>query len=176
MRSLIKNKKAVVWVSTVLYTLIGLSIIAMLLAVLNPKIKEMKDSFVVKQTIVALGDFDDIIPDIKKATGNRRLYELYLSQGNFVFDCVNNKVEWTLEDSDYAASEIGVPYQTSNIIITTQKVGDKKYSVNLKIDYSPTDLTCGVNEDENEILLQPASASYRIYAENKGSSINIALG
>ena len=32
MRTLIKNKKADVWVSTVIYTLIGLSIIAILLA------------------------------------------------------------------------------------------------------------------------------------------------
>ena len=63
MRSLIKRKKGVVWVSTIIYTLIGLSVIALLLAVINPKIKEMKDSFVVKQSMVALGDFDDIVPN-----------------------------------------------------------------------------------------------------------------
>lgn len=176
MRTLIRNKKADVWVSTVIYTLIGLSIIAVLLAVVNPKIKEMKDSFVVKQTIVALGDFDDIIPDIKKATGNKRLYELYLSRGNFRIDCENDAVEWTLDDSDYAASQIDTPYQTGNIVVITTKIADKKYSVNLKIDYSEMDFTCNTDGLGKEILLQPASTPYKIYIENKGATVNINLG
>jgi len=177
-----KDKKAVVWISTIVYTLIGLSIIALLLSVVNPRIKELKDSFVIKQTIIALGDFDDIVLDILKAAGNRRYYELHLSRGNFKFDCSNDIIEWTLEESLSKASEPGIIYNYGNTqVLTTEN--NKEYVINLKTNYSRLDLTCNDDESEAEIVLNPASTPYKIYVENKGEDvvsqkimINVVLG
>lgn len=169
------NKRADVWVSTVIYTLIGLAIMGVLLSVVNPKIQEMKDSFTVKQTIVALGDFDDVIQDIvQKGAANKRLYELHLSEGNFMVDCENNALEWNLPDSKYMASEPSKPgepekpYESGNIIITTVEQNDV-YSVTLKIDYSYLDFTFGEEQSNEKKTLQPASTPYSLYLENKGS-------
>jgi len=160
-----RNKKAVIWVSTVIYTLIGLSVIALLLAVVRPKIAEMKDSFVIRQTISALNELDDAITEIRLATGNTRRYDLYLSRGELRIYGWNDTVEWYLSDSHYMFSEPGVPYQTGNIIVATEK-SDDRFSVTLTLDYSYLDIT--FSGENGEKLLSPAKTPYVLFLENKG--------
>ena len=163
------DKRAVVWISTVIYTLIGLSIIAILLVVVNPRIKELKDSFVIKQTIVAMDDLDNTILDILKAAGNKRYYEFHLSRGNFRFDCSNDIIEWNLDESLSKASEPGVIFNHGDIqVLTTES--NNNYLINLKTNYSRLDLTCSEDQLNNEIVINPASTPYKIYVENKGEN------
>ena len=54
-----RNKKGQVWIETVLYTLIGISLIGLVLAFVTPKINEAKDRAVVEQTINSLSTFDE---------------------------------------------------------------------------------------------------------------------
>ena len=49
-------KKGQVWIETVVYTLIGLSIIAIILTMAMPQIDKMKDKSVVEQTATALNE------------------------------------------------------------------------------------------------------------------------
>ena len=51
-------KKGQVWIETVVYTLIGLSIIAIILTMAMPQIDKMKDKSVVEQTATALNELD----------------------------------------------------------------------------------------------------------------------
>ena len=45
-----REKRAQVWVETVIYTLIGLVIMGLLIGVTTPKIKEMNDKIILGQT------------------------------------------------------------------------------------------------------------------------------
>lgn len=166
-----KDKQAVIWISTIVYTLIGLSLIALLLAVVNPRVKELKDSFVIKQTIIAMGDFDDVVLDILKAAGNKRYYELYLSRGDFKFDCNQDVIEWTLDKSKAKASEPGVIYLHGGIQVLT-KEDNSDYTISLKTNYSRINMTCGEDESDAEIVLNPASVPYKLFVENKGKDTN----
>ena len=48
---IVNTKKSQVWVETVIYTLIGLSIIGILLAVLKPTVESTKDRLMIEQII-----------------------------------------------------------------------------------------------------------------------------
>jgi len=161
------NKLAVIWVSTVLYTLIALSIIGMLLAVVRPKLAEIKDRFITEQTVNAMNDFDKLVFDIRKATGNRRSYELKLGRGEMTISGAENYLEWILKDSKYQASELGATIEAGRLNMTTTKVGDN-FVVNLKLKY--TDINLTVNNADEDKVLQPSATPYKIQIENKGAS------
>jgi len=164
-----RNKKAVIWVSTVIYTLIGLSVIALLLAVVRPKIAEMKDSFIISQTISALNELDDAITEIRQAPGNTRRYDLYLSRGELRIYPNESVIEWHLSDSYFRYSELDMPYQAGDIRAITRK-SDDRFAVTLTLDYSYLDITFdGLREEK---LLQPAKTPYILFLENKGLRID----
>ena len=45
------SRKGQIWIETVIYTLIGLALIGLVLAILTPKIKEFGDRQIIEQTI-----------------------------------------------------------------------------------------------------------------------------
>ena len=69
-----KNKRGQIWVETVLYTLIGLTLIGIVLAIVTPKINESRDRIVVEQSIESLKIFDEKIKEVSEnAVGNTRV-------------------------------------------------------------------------------------------------------
>ena len=168
-RMRIKSKKGdATWISTVLYTLIGLSIMGLLLAFIRPKIAEMKDSFIIEQTVTSMNDFDGLVSEIRLATGNKRSYNMHLSRGQLVIDGVNDEIRWYLPDSSYQFSEVDVPIQTGNLNIITGKAGDK-FSITIGLNYSLLNLNITYNNQDVEQILQAAKVVYPLWVENKGA-------
>ena len=166
-RMRIKSKKGdSTWISTVLYTLIGLSIMGLLLAFIRPKIAEMKDSFIIEQTVTSMNNFDELVSEIRLATGNKRNYDMHLSRGQLVIDGANDTIRWYLPDSSYQFSEVDVPIQTGNLNIVTGKAGDK-FSITIEINYSSLNIT--YNNQDVEQILQAAKVMYPLSIENKGA-------
>ena len=60
-----KEKKAQVWVETVIYTLIGLTVIGILLGFSKPKIDSMKDKIIIEQTIDLFERINSLILDVQ---------------------------------------------------------------------------------------------------------------
>ena len=101
-----------------IYTLIGLTIIGLLLAVSKPQIDKQKDKALIEQAVNGLGVIDEKIFDVLSGTGNKRRIELKLGKGVFTFDAKNDKIIWEL-DSAYQYSELGVPVSAGKIDGTT---------------------------------------------------------
>ena len=57
------EKRGQIWVETIVYTLIGLAIIAMLVAVAKPKINQMTEKAVITQTMESLNTLNEQIFD-----------------------------------------------------------------------------------------------------------------
>ena len=57
----VKNKLGQIWVETVIYTLIGIAIIGIVLAIAQPKIEAKKDEVIIEQAIESLGNIDEKI-------------------------------------------------------------------------------------------------------------------
>lgn len=160
------QKKAQVWVESVLYTLIGLAVIGLLLAVTRPKIAQIQDQYIIQQTIRALNEVDNKMLEIKQATGNRRVIQFQLSRGELTIDGANDNIQWKLTGSNYMFSEPDSTAWINNIKAYTQKMADK-YDITLTLDYkNKNDLL--LEGQQNSRTLQTAKTPYAITIENGG--------
>ncbi|MFH0831544.1 MAG: hypothetical protein V1886_01610 [archaeon] len=167
------QKKAQVWIESVLYTLIGLAIIGLLLAVMRPKISQTQDQFVIQQTIRALNEVDNKILEIKQATGNRRIIDFQLSKGVLTVLSADDRIEWKLAGSTYMYSEPGSTAWISNIKVLTEKVADK-YDITLILDYkNKNDIL--VDSQQVSRTMQPAKTPYVLTLENIGQNTQSKL-
>jgi len=162
-----KNKKAIVWISTVLYILIGLSIMGMLLAVVRPKIAEMKDSFVIDQSITAMNKLDETIIKTKQAIGTRLSYILQLSRGELEINPQEDVIELRIPDSAYKYSEPNVKINIGSIELLTKKAGGV-WQVSLKLNYTGTDIIFS-GRDEKKIFTA-TKLPYKFFIENLGNN------
>ena len=173
------NKKAIVWVSTVLYILIGMAIIGVLLAVIKPKVAEMKDSLSIDQTVESLNKFDEIMSRTRQATGTRLSYELSLSRGDLQLNAQGENITWIIRDSAYRYSQEGVPIKLGNIEILTEKKG-QFWQVTLTRDYSNSNLDIIFSGADIDKVLTASKIPYKIFLENEGivnnkQQINITI-
>ena len=161
-----KNKKADVWISVVIYTLIGITAIGLLLVALQPKINEARDSITIRQTIEALHNFDSALRSTLIAPGNKRVVELKLGEGEIRIDSENNKIYWSAQ-GDKKYSEPGFDIREGNINILTDE--GNQWKVPLTLNYEGiADITFGGQQQLK--ILQKAGKSQSISIENLGAT------
>ena len=130
---LIKNRRAQIWVETVIYTLIAFSLMGLVLAFVIPKIEETRDKGIVEQSIGVLQDIDSLIRNLG-GPGNQRVLELGINKGSMTIDAVNDKIFFELE-SRYQYSQPGENISVGKIIAHTEEIG-KINIVTLTLDYA----------------------------------------
>jgi len=161
------DKSGQVWVETVIYTLIGLAIIGLVLAVAKPKIEEKKDSIIIEQAMESLGNINDkITAVINSGEGNRRSLELKITKGKLIINMDEDTVSWILESS-FEYSEEDTTIRVGSINVTTTR-GDP-WEVELKsgygIDLSYNGETTGSKEVDS------APTPYNLVIENNGTTL-----
>ena len=154
-----------VWVETVIYTLIGLALIGLVLAILTPKIKEFKDRSVIEQTIESLNVFDSKIVEVLDASGNKRKVNFRLDKGTIIVEPLNDKIKYVLEESNVRYSEPSVPISIGRIEILTEKMNEK-YKINLSLSYVYNITYDGSDIEEGKF--NPVSIPYKFFIENRG--------
>ena len=159
------NKKAQIWVETVIYTLIGLALIGLVLAIATPRINEFRDKAIIEQTIDALNIFDSKINEILSAPGNIRIIEFNMRRGDLYFNTTENKILYVMEDSRVIFSEPDVEISLGRINVTTTE-GTKRHTVSLLLDYSYNLTFNGI--DGETVKFSGVSVPYRFSVENKG--------
>ncbi len=133
------KKRGQVWVETVVYLLIGISIIGVLLALIQPKINAAKDKIVIEQSRQVLNELDEQINTLSfLPAGNSREFQVKISKGKLVIDGNADKVEYLIEQSKYPFSEEGQEVAISGFKVLTEKIGSnyrvsfsKKYAINI---------------------------------------------
>ena len=165
-KKIVKSKRSQVWIETVIYTLIGLSIIGILLAVALPKINEIKDRTVLDQSVDMLNIIDSKINEAKYVAGNSRVIDLNIKKGKLIVDGVNDYIEFILEDSKSVYSEPGEVISIGNIKTLTEKNG-KISNVKLKLDYKDSLNITYEGKDELKTF-QSAPTPYNVVISNMG--------
>ena len=61
-----RDKKAQVWVETVIYTLIAFIMIGTVVTFAKPKIEEIQDKVILEQSLKLINDINTVILDIKR--------------------------------------------------------------------------------------------------------------
>jgi hypothetical protein len=163
------NKKAQVWVETAIYTLIGLTIIAILLSAATPQITKLRDRGVVTQTSDALNILDNKIDEIKQSAGNIRVIDFKIAKGRLEIDSKEDTIVYILEDTNLKLSEPGETIQEGDMLIQTLEYGSR-FSIRLIMNYSEVlDLTHDL-EGEQKRILQAGTTPYKIQIENIGDN------
>jgi len=159
------NKKAQVWLETVLYTLIGLVLVGMVLAFVMPKINEVKDRTLVEQAITTLSLLDEKINEVlQKGAGNTREADFMMKRGEIYFNMSNDEIVFVLTGLTKPYSEPGIEIEQGRIkILSTQK--GKTSETYLKLKYN-ANLTY-LNKDDLK-KLTAAPTPYKIFVENRG--------
>lgn len=172
------NKNAQVWIETVLYTIIGLALIATVLTFITPKINETRDKIVIEQSIQSLQVLDDKIQEvISDGTGSKRVIkEFNLKRGELLIDPVGNRIILSINDLDYLYSESGSQIDFGRIKITSGEGQRDKY-INLELNYKSNTLKY---EDVNEQKkISAASTPYTLSLESKNDDnvnyVNIVI-
>jgi type II secretory pathway pseudopilin PulG len=164
--------KAVVWISTILYTAVSLAIIGLLLAVIQPKIAQVRDSIIIDQTESSLEGIDTTIQNTQGAAGTKMWSDFKLGQGQLAISGAQNAITWT-HDINYQYSELNKTIHSGSIYVLTQQISGK-YRVSLFLNYTNLNLTFnGMDQDR---ILQAAPSPYKLWFENKGSYIDVTLG
>ena len=162
------NKKNQIWVETVIYTLIGLSIIGVLLSIVKPAIEEKKDQIILDQSISILNTIDNNIEDIRYyGPGNSRPLELMIKKGEI--NIGDNQIKFSMLSS-YKYSEVGQTITLGKINVTTIQKG-KQYNVNFVLDYNNV-LNITWNKEKQDKTLTQAPTSYKVTITNWGSDSN----
>ncbi len=160
------SRKGQVWIETVIYTLIGLALIGLVLAILSPKIKEFRDRSVVEQSIDSLNMIDSKINELLDAPGNKRKIELSIEKGKLAVNASRDTIYFIIDESNVRYSEPGISLQVGRINLTTLPMTEK-YLINLELNYKYNLTFDGVDSAEL-IEFTPASLPYKFFVENKG--------
>lgn len=167
-----KNKKAQVWVETVIYTLIALVVIGLFISFAKPKIEEIQDKSIIEQSVSMLEAIDSIMLDIVQGgAGNQRVIDLGIKKGTLTIDGVNDQLSFVLEGK-YTYTEPGdagaegSPVNVGNVIATTSKRGSLS-KVTLISNYSDK-YDIKYNGGDQIKALFKAPVAYKITIYNQG--------
>ncbi|RMD45285.1 hypothetical protein D6829_02715 [Candidatus Pacearchaeota archaeon] len=158
-------KRGQVWVETVIYTLIGLAIIGIVLALVKPKIDEKKDIAAIEQAIDSLNILDSKIFEIQTIPGNKRVVTLKIGKGDLLIDAENDAITWELE-SNTQYSEVGSIIKIGDLNVLT-KIDGNLWKVYIQANYSSINLTYN-GVDKTTQVLSAAKNPYKITLENVG--------
>lgn len=164
------NNKSQVWIETVIYTLIALSIIGIVLGIIKPALDEQKDKVSIRQSIDVLNEIDNRINDVKYVAGNSRSIDIKITRGKLIIDGENEQVKMIIEDSKYAPSEPGILISEGNIIENTTEGRGKLYTISLTLNYKEK-LDISYDGKSEAKTIQIAPTPYRISIVNKGGEI-----
>jgi len=129
--------KGQVWAETVIYTLIGLTLIGIVLAIVMPKINESRDRIVVEQSIESLNLFDEKINEVlNRGSGNvRRISSFSMRRGEFFVNSSADELTLLIDELSAPYSEPGVEIEIGRVKIFTEE-GRRESVVRLTLDYS----------------------------------------
>lgn len=161
------KKRGQVWIETVLYTLIGITIMGGLLWAITPKINVMIDQTVVDQAKANLMDFDEALSRTLYSSGMQLQFNLPLKKGEFVVDGQANEIYFVLRDTAKKFSEVNqiIP---GDVSILTKNVSNKKYDIYLILNYSSSGLNITYGDKDTPKVLTSSPTPYKLLILNKG--------
>jgi type II secretory pathway pseudopilin PulG len=163
------KKRGQIGIEVVVYTLIGLAIIAIVLATVTPKIKEYSERAVINQTEDSLTGLDETISAVQLASGNQREVGLRIRKGEVIINPKEETIKFTLKDSNLKYSQPGLAYSSGDIIILTENVIGG-YDITLLLNYTGSiNITVDGAESDN-IQFTSSPNPYQILIKYLGDS------
>ena len=163
-------KKGQVWVETVIYTLIGIGLMALVLSFLLPKINQSQDKAVVEQSIETLNSIEQKMQEsMGGAAGSARIIPfLRLKKGSLIIDGQDDTLKFIIEGlkTEYSQPDVEIPY--GRMTIKTEKIS-KNYKVTMEIKPGYDILYRGQNILQ---IIPPSPTPYKLSISNANGKAN----
>jgi type II secretory pathway pseudopilin PulG len=129
--------KAQVWIETVLYTLIGLALIALVLVFATPKITEYKERNIIEQSMASLQSLGDKIDEVSlSGPGTKLIISAFIiKKGKLIISPKNKTILMRLDKLTILYSENGTEISVGKLNITSLE-DQKTNSILLKLTFS----------------------------------------
>ncbi len=164
------KKRGQVWIETVIYTLIALTMIGAVLAFITPKIKESQDRATIEQSLNLLQNIDGVIASmIQGGPGNKRVVNVGIKKGTMEINGINDTLIFEI-DTDSEFSEVGEKVNIGGIEVLTKRIQNVNH-ITLTKNYTNYDIQFG-GKNEAKTLTQ-GTTPYVITIENKGGTKTI---
>lgn len=125
-----------VWIETVLYTVIGLSIIALVLSFAYPKVRTAQENLLIEQSIATMSNLDKVITTVNdRGPGNVKTYTFTLKRGRLVFEEGTEAIILEIRGLKSEYSEPGAPLSDGRVRVLTKEAG-KGYTVFMTLNYT----------------------------------------
>jgi len=157
------QKKAQVWVETAIYTLIGLTIIAIVLSIATPQIEKAKERSIISQTEDALNILNNEIREVEQTVGSVKIVNFKITKGKLEINSNNNQTIYTLENTKLEFSEEGQAIKIGEILFNTTKSG-RSFDVSLILFHEGLNIT--FNGNKKLKTLHASTTPYNIKIEN----------
>jgi hypothetical protein len=162
-----RGRRGQVWLETVIYTMIAFVMIGLVLTYAKPKIEEMQDSAILKQSTEIMKEIDSTILTMG-ATGNKRILEINIKKGNLRINGTTDAFIFDM-DSRNAYTEPGLDVHDGSVVVHTIKKSGYN-TVTLTLNYS-NNYNITYNGEDKDKLLSKAATSYRISISNDGEEL-----
>ena len=153
-----------IWVETAIYTLIGLTLISIILSVAIPQVQKIKDRSILRQSAESLIDLTNELLKISDVAGNLRIFYFAFDKGRLEINSSGDSISYRLENTNYKFSEPGKKILYGDITYETQTYG-KKYIITLSLNYTNTHNITFKGKDDTYII---HNGIYKIKMENIG--------
>lgn len=161
-------RKGQIWIETVLYTLMGLALIGIVLAIATPKINESKDRILIEQTIESLKILDEKINELlDKGAGNvRNIPEFTIKRGEIYINSTGEEIIVVVDGLSKPYSEVGISIREGAVAFTSYE-GQRSSYVRLVLDYKNlANITYDGTEEDKKF--SAASTPYSFSLRNSG--------
>lgn len=167
-----KPRRGQVWIETMIYTLIGFALIALVLAFAKPKIEQMQDKAVIDQSLNMIESINaEILSVIQNGPGNKRIVTLGIKKGELIINPTENEINFMM-NTKLKYSEIDKEIPIGSVFVTTIKSGSGNQVIlksNYTTDFAGYDLKYA--DAENVKTLSKSSTPYKLSISNEGDSI-----
>ncbi len=167
------QKKAQVWVETAIYTLIGLTIIAIVLSVATPQIEKAKERSIISQTEDALNILNNEIREVEQTGGSVKIVNFKITKGKLEIRPSKDKTNiesnttYSLENTKLEFSEEGQEIKVGELSFNTKKSG-RSFDVSLTLPHEGLYIT--FNEKSKLKTLHASPTPYNIKIKNVGDN------
>ncbi len=162
-----------IWIETVVYTIIGLTLIGVVLTFVTPKINEARDRSIVEQSIASLQILDDKVNEVyTQGIGSRRIISSFsLKRGTLTISDASDQIVLTLDGLSVPYSEPGIAVPYGRVLVLSTP-GGKATTVTLTLDYSSSSSN-PINIIYSGKPLTAGSIPYRLAVEHKATGVDL---
>lgn len=154
-----------VWIETVLYTFIGLTLMGLVLGFVYPRIQTAQERSLLQQSTTSLTGLDDLIQLVTaRGPGNVKKASFTLQRGTLTLDPLGETIIFEVEGLQTPPSEPGVAIPFGNLIMRTVPFGET-YNVQYTLQYTTLDISL---EGEQVKTFQASSVPYQFLVSNEG--------